>query len=141
MIIPVDIAGFPCDYDEINDLVQDINIQKMFQPRTDEQKMLGRILVLSDAAHSVGAVYKGKRTGSLCDITVFSFHAVKNLTTAEGGAICFRLPEPFDHEAIYKAFCAKSLHGQSKDAFSKTQLGNWKYDVTEAGYKCNMTDI
>ncbi len=141
VIIPVDFAGFPCDYDEINALVEEPAIKSMFVPESEEQKMLGRILILSDAAHSVGAVYKGKRTGSLCDITVFSFHAVKNLTTAEGGAICFRLPEPFDHEAIYKAFCAKSLHGQSKDAFSKTQLGNWKYDVTEAGYKCNMTDI
>lgn len=141
VIIPVDIAGFPCDYDEINALVQDINIQKMFQPRTDEQKMLGRILVLSDAAHSVGAEYKGKRTGSLCDITVFSFHAVKNLTTAEGGAICLNLPEPFNHDEIYKTLCTKSLHGQNKDALAKTQLGNWRYDVTEAGYKCNMTDI
>ena len=141
VIMPVDIAGFPCDYDEINALVQDTNIQKMFQARTDEQKMLGRILVLSDAAHSVGAEYKGKRTGSLCDITVFSFHAVKNLTTAEGGAICLNLPEPFNHEEIYKTLCIKSLHGQSKDALAKTQLGNWRYDVTEAGFKCNMTDI
>lgn len=141
VIIPVDFAGFPCDYDEINALVEESSIKKMFVPETEEQKMLGRILILSDAAHSIGAVYKGKRTGALCDITVFSFHAVKNLTTAEGGAICFRLPEPFDHEAIYRTFCVKSLHGQSKDAFSKSQLGNWRYDVTEAGYKCNMTDV
>ena len=141
VIIPVDIAGFPCDYDEINELVHDSTIQKMFQARTEEQKMLGRILVLSDAAHSVGAEYKGKRTGSLCDITVFSFHAVKNLTTAEGGAICLNLPEPFNNEEIYKTLCIKSLHGQNKDALAKTQLGNWRYDVTEAGFKCNMTDI
>lgn len=141
VIIPVDIAGFPCDYDEINALVQDVNFKKMFQPGTDEQKMLGRILVLSDAAHSVGAEYKGQRTGSLCDITVFSFHAVKNLTTAEGGAICLNLPEPFNHDEIYKTLCIKSLHGQNKDALAKTQLGNWRYDVTEAGFKCNMTDI
>lgn len=141
VIIPVDIAGFPCDYDEINTLVQDPAIQKLFNPASDEQKMLNRILVLSDAAHSIGALYKGKRTGALCDITVFSFHAVKNLTTAEGGAICLNLPVPFNHDDIYKSLCAKSLHGQSKDALAKTQLGNWKYDVTEAGYKCNMTDI
>ncbi|MDX9892236.1 MAG: DegT/DnrJ/EryC1/StrS family aminotransferase [Bacteroidales bacterium] len=141
VIIPVDIAGFPCDYDEINALVQDTTIQQLFNPASDEQKMLNRILVLSDAAHSVGAIYKGKRTGSLCDITVFSFHAVKNLTTAEGGAICLNLLDPFNNEEIYKALCAKSLHGQSKDALAKTQLGNWRYDVTEAGYKCNMTDI
>ena len=141
VIIPVDIAGFPCDYDEINGIAQDPEVQKMFQPSTNEQKMLNRILILSDAAHSVGAEYKGKRTGSLCDITVFSFHAVKNLTTAEGGAICLNLPEPFNHEDIYKSLCIKSLHGQSKDALAKTQLGNWRYDVSEAGYKCNMTDI
>lgn len=141
VIMPVDFAGFPCDYDEINALVEEPAIKSMFLAQTEEQKMLGRILILSDAAHSVGALYKGKRTGSLCDITVFSFHAVKNLTTAEGGAICLRLPEPFDHDAIYKSLCIKSLHGQSKDALAKTQLGNWKYDVTEAGYKCNMTDI
>jgi dTDP-4-amino-4,6-dideoxygalactose transaminase len=141
VVIPVDFAGFPCDYDEINHLVQEQEIQKMFHPHTDEQKMLGRILVLSDAAHSVGATYKGKRTGALCDITVFSFHAVKNLTTAEGGAICLNLPEPFNHDEIYRTLCIKSLHGQNKDALAKTQLGNWRYDVTEAGFKCNMTDI
>jgi dTDP-4-amino-4,6-dideoxygalactose transaminase len=141
VIIPVDFAGFPCDYDELNQLIQNNSIKQKFTPRTPVQEKLGRILILSDAAHSVGATYKGKRTGALTDITVFSFHAVKNLTTAEGGAICLNLPAPFHHEDIYKELCIKSLHGQSKDALSKTQIGNWRYDVCEAGYKCNMTDV
>lgn len=141
VIIPVDIAGYPCDYDEINDLVREQEIVKLFQVETEEQRRLGRILVLSDAAHSVGAYYKGKHTGGLTDVSVFSFHAVKNLTTAEGGAICLNLPAPFENEKIYKLLKTKSLHGQSKDAFSKMQIGNWRYDVLEAGYKCNMTDV
>jgi len=141
VIIPVDFAGFPCDYDELNQLVNNENIRHQFTPHTLEQELLGRILILSDAAHSIGATYKGNRTGSLTDITVFSFHAVKNLTTAEGGAICLNLPAPFNLEDIYKQLCIKSLHGQSKDALAKTQIGSWRYDVCEAGYKCNMTDI
>jgi len=141
VIIPVDLAGFPCDYKEINALVNDLDIQDKFRAEGKEQEMLGRILVLADAAHSIGGRYKGMRTGALTDITVFSFHAVKNLTTAEGGAICMNLPEPFDNEEIYKYLCIKSLHGQTKDALSKTRAGNWQYDVIEAGYKCNMTDI
>ena len=141
VIIPVDFAGFPCDYDELNQLVNNENIRHQFTPHTLEQELLGRILILSDAAHSIGATYKGNRTGSLTDITVFSFHAVKNLTTAEGGAICLNLPAPFNLEDIYKQLCIKSLHGQSKDALAKTQIGSWRYDVCEAGYKCNMTDV
>jgi dTDP-4-amino-4,6-dideoxygalactose transaminase len=141
VIIPVDFSGFPCDYDELEQLVKNENIKQKFTPRTPVQEKLGRILILSDAAHSVGAVYKGKRAGALTDISVFSFHAVKNLTTAEGGAICLNLPAPFNHEELYKQLRIKSLHGQTKDAFSKTQIGNWRYDVCEAGYKCNMTDI
>lgn len=141
VIMPVDIAGFPCDYDELNALVRDPEIVKMFTPATDEQRKLGRILLLEDAAHSLGASYRGKKLGSVADLTVFSFHAVKNLTTAEGGAICINLPEPFDNEQIYKYLRIKSLHGQSKDALAKTQIGNWRYDVSEAGYKCNMTDV
>jgi dTDP-4-amino-4,6-dideoxygalactose transaminase len=141
VIMPVDLAGFPCDYDEINELVKKPEIAAKFVPRTEEQKKLGRILVLSDAAHSVGAKYKGVKTGKLTDVTVYSFHAVKNLTTAEGGAICLNLPEPFDNTEIYKYLKVKALHGQSKDAFSKVQIGGWKYDVTEPGYKYNMTDI
>jgi dTDP-4-amino-4,6-dideoxygalactose transaminase len=141
VIIPVDFAGFPCDYDELNLLVNKENIKNKFKPKTSVQEMLGRILILSDAAHSIGATYKGKHTGALTDITVFSFHAVKNLTTAEGGAICLNLPSSFNLDEIYKELCVKTLHGQSKDALSKTQIGNWRYDVCEAGYKCNMTDV
>jgi len=141
VIIPVDVAGFPCDYDGIHALVSRPDIQKQFHPSTKEQEMLNRILVLSDAAHSVGAWYKGKRAGSLSEITVFSFHAVKNLTTAEGGAVCLNLPEPFDNTAIYQALNVKSLHGQTKDALAKSQAGSWRYDIIEPGYKCNMTDI
>ena len=140
-IIPVDIAGFPCDYDELNAIVNDPAVKQLFQANSPEQEMLGRPLILSDAAHSLGAWYKGKRTGALADLTVFSFHAVKNLTTAEGGAICLRLPEPFDNAVLYKQLCIYSLHGQSKDALAKTQIGNWRYDVLEAGYKCNMADV
>ncbi|MCX6247433.1 MAG: DegT/DnrJ/EryC1/StrS aminotransferase family protein [Bacteroidetes bacterium] len=141
VIIPVDVAGFPCDYEGIHSLVVRPEIQKLFLPSTPEQEMLNRILVLSDAAHSVGAWYKGKRAGSLSEISVFSFHAVKNLTTAEGGAICLNLPEPFDNNAIYQALNIKSLHGQNKDALAKSQAGSWRYDIVEPGYKCNMTDI
>jgi dTDP-4-amino-4,6-dideoxygalactose transaminase len=141
VIMPVDFGGFPCDYDAINSLVNKKGIIKMFSPVSKEQKSLGRILVLPDSAHSIGAVYKGKPAGSLTDVSVFSFHAVKNLTTAEGGAIALNLPAPFDNEEVYKSLCIKTLHGQNKDALAKMQKGNWKYDIIEAGYKCNMTDI
>ncbi len=141
VIMPVDLAGFPCDYDELNKLVQSQEVVSLFSATSSPQQKLGRILILSDAAHSIGAIYKGKRTGILTDISVFSFHAVKNLTTAEGGAVCLNLPEPFDNIEEYKNLCIKSLHGQSKDALAKMQLGNWKYDIIEAGYKFNMTDI
>ncbi|MGA2823072.1 MAG: DegT/DnrJ/EryC1/StrS aminotransferase family protein [Bacteroidales bacterium] len=141
VIIPVDVAGFPCDYDGIHALVSRPDIQKRFYPSTKEQEMLNRILVLSDAAHSLGAWYKGKRAGNLSEITVFSFHAVKNLTTAEGGAICLNLPEPFDNTTINNSLNVKSLHGQTKDALSKSHAGSWRYDIIEPGYKCNMTDI
>ncbi|MBN2728494.1 MAG: DegT/DnrJ/EryC1/StrS aminotransferase family protein [Bacteroidales bacterium] len=141
VIIPVDIAGMPCDYDRINALVREEEIKSIFAPKNEVQKKLGRILVLADAAHSVGATYKTKKSGSLTDITVFSFHAVKNLTTAEGGAICLKLPEIFDAEEEYINLNTKSLHGQNKDALSKLTIGNWRYDIVEAGYKFNMTDI
>lgn len=141
VIIPVDIAGFPCDYDDINILVNEDQIKKLFKADNDIQKKLGRILVLSDAAHSIGAEYKNRKTGILTDITVFSFHAVKNITTAEGGAVCLNLPKPFDNENLYSELNIKSLHGQSKDALAKFKIGNWKYDVVEAGYKYNMTDV
>jgi len=140
-IMPVDIAGYPCDYDEIMELVKTSEVKNLFQANNDIQRQLGRPLVLADAAHSLGAWYKGRRIGSTADITVFSFHAVKNLTTAEGGAISICLPEPFDADALYKELCTFSLHGQSKDALAKMQIGNWRYDVVNIGYKCNMTDV
>jgi dTDP-4-amino-4,6-dideoxygalactose transaminase len=139
VIMPVDFAGYPCDYNEINALV--IKHKEMFKPTTENQKKLGRVLVLSDSAHSFGATYQGKKCGSLTDVSVFSFHAVKNLTTAEGGAVALNLPEPFDNNEIYTYLCMYTLHGQNKDALAKTQKGNWKYDIIEAGYKCNMTDL
>ena len=137
--MPVDFAGFPCDYTAINALVE--KHRDTFVPATDRQKQLGRILVLSDAAHSFGASINGVKTGALTDVSVFSFHAVKNLTTAEGGAVALQLPAPFDNQEIYNALCITSLHGQNKDALAKTQKGNWRYDIVEAGYKCNMTDL
>jgi len=140
-IIPVDIAGYPCDYDQLNALVKRNDINKLFKPSSPEQNKLARILILSDAAHSIGAIYKGRKTGTLTDITVFSFHAVKNLTTAEGGAVCLNLPDPFNNKELYSQLNIKSLHGQSKDALAKSQGGNWQYDIVEAGYKYNMTDI
>lgn len=139
VIMPVDFAGLPCDYDVINQIANDA--KPSFIAQNEVQEKLGRILILSDSAHSFGGFYKGKRAGSLTDISVFSFHAVKNLTTAEGGAVAFNLPDPFDNEELYKQFCITSLHGQNKDALAKTQKGNWKYDIVEPGYKCNMTDI
>lgn len=141
VIMPVDVAGWPCDYDAINALVRKPEIQRLFCPATEEQRMLNRILVLSDAAHSIGGQYNDKKVGNLTDITVYSFHAVKNLTTAEGGAVCLNLPDPFDHDIIYRNLNAKSLHGQTKDALAKTQIGGWRYDIIEPGYKYNMTDI
>lgn len=140
-IMPVDIAGFPCDYDAIFALVNEPAIKALFQPNSDYQQQLGRILIAADAAHSFGATYNGKRSGSIADVSCFSFHAVKNLTTAEGGTMSINLPDGFDHEEIYKELCIKILHGQSKDALAKAQKGNWRYDVLEPGYKCNMTDI
>jgi len=141
VIIPVDIAGFPADYNEISSLVKGKSIKKIFNPINEIQKKLGRILILSDAAHSFGAKYNSKISGNLTDASVFSFHAVKNLTTAEGGAITLNLPLPFNNKDIYKYLNMYSLHGQSKDALAKTKIGNWQYDVLEAGYKGNMTDI
>lgn len=141
VIMPVDIGGLPCDYAAINRVVNEMQHKQKFVPATAEQEKLGRIMVLSDAAHSIGATYQGKRTGTLADATVFSFHAVKNLTTAEGGAVCLHLPAPFDNAFIYRQLNTKSLHGQNKDALAKMQKGNWEYDIVEAGMKCNMPDV
>ena len=140
-IIPVDIAGLPVDYDGIMSLVNEDSIKSQFQANTERQKKLGRILVLNDAAHSFGARYKSKVIGIQCDFTVFSFHAVKNLTTAEGGAIAMNLPQPYNNTELYAELSIYGLHGQNKSALDKTKKGAWEYDVIDAGYKCNMTDI
>lgn len=141
VIMPVDIAGLPCDYELLFELIREKEINKLFKPGNEIQEQLGRIMVLEDAAHSLGAVYKNLRTGAIADVTVFSFHAVKNLTTGEGGAVALNLPEPFDNLEIYNYLNIYTLHGQNKDALAKTKKGNWKYDVVCAGYKANMTDI
>lgn len=141
VIMPVDIAGLMCDYDSINDLVKNKDIIKKFNANSTKQKELGRILVISDAAHSVGATYKGINSGCATDITIFSFHAVKNITTAEGGAICLSLPNQFDPVEEYKLMRLWSLNGQTKDAFTKSQAGGWRYDILFQGLKVNMPDI
>lgn len=140
-IVPVDIAGYPCDYDKIYDLINNPEIKKLFKPSNDVQKKLGRIFVMADSAHSIGAVYKNKKSGSLCDATVFSFHAVKNVTTAEGGAICLNLPAPFDNKELYDWLRLLSLNGQTKDAFTKSLGGNWRYDIVYPGFKINLNDL
>jgi len=141
-IIPVDFAGWPCDYQSLHDVCSKPAVKAMFQASDHPaQQQLGRILILSDAAHSIGAQYHGKRTGSLTDITVFSFHAVKNVTAAEGGAICLNLPAPFDNEAIFKFLKKISLNGQTKDALAKNEGGSWRYDIDYAGFKMNMPDL
>lgn len=141
VIMPVDIAGFPCDYREILELVNNPNMLSQFNAENSNQKKLGRILVLADAAHSFGARYNGKKSSQWADMAVFSFHAVKNLTTAEGGALCLNLPTEFNPEEEYKNLVTKALHGQNKDALAKTQKGNWEYDIVEPGYKWNMPDV
>jgi dTDP-4-amino-4,6-dideoxygalactose transaminase len=141
VIMPVDIAGWPCDYDAINVLVNKGSVINQFVAESDKQALLGRILVVSDAAHSIGAIYKGLPAGKLTDLTIFSFHAVKNITTAEGGAICLNLPDSFDNEEEYKLMKLYTLNGQNKDAFTKSQAGGWKYDILFAGLKVNMPDV
>lgn len=141
IIMPVDIAGWPCDYDSINALVNRLSVKRIFLAESDKQKQLGRILVVSDAAHSFGAIYKGSPAGKLADLTIFSFHAVKNVTTAEGGAICLNLPDSFRNEEEYKHMKLYTLNGQNKDAFTKSQAGGWKYDILFAGLKVNMPDV
>lgn len=143
IIMPVDIAGLPCDYDPINEMVHLPEIKKLFKPNSPNQEKLGRILILSDAAHSIGAYYKNKPTGIVTDITIFSFHAVKNITTGEGGAICINLPVPFDNVEEYRTMRLWTLNGQTKDAFTKSQGGgsSWKYDIIFQGLKINMPDI
>lgn len=138
-IIPVDIAGVMCDYDKIFEIVE--SKKSLFKPNNEYQNALGRVMVLADSAHGFGAEYKGRKSGSVADFTSFSFHAVKNLTTAEGGALTWNSVEGIDDEEIYKKLMLLTLHGQSKDALAKTQLGAWEYDIVAPYYKCNMTDI
>lgn len=138
-IIAVDLAGIICDYDKIYKIVE--NKKELFQANNTLQKQFGRMLVIADAAHAFGAEQKGKKCGEIADFTCFSFHAVKNLTTAEGGAVVWKKKEFLDSEWIYKQYMLLSLHGQSKDALAKTQLGAWEYDIIAPYYKCNMTDI
>ncbi len=139
VIIPVDIAGIICDYDKIYEIVE--RKRSLFHPANELQKTYGRIIVMADASHSFGAVRNGKKSGSLADYSSFSFHAVKNLTTAEGGGITWRSVDGLDNEEIYHQYMLLSLHGQSKDALTKTQLGAWEYDIVDTYYKCNMTDV
>lgn len=138
-VIPVDLAGIPCDYDRIFDIAN--SKKALFSPKTDIQKAIGRVAIVADAAHAFGARWHGKMVGSIADFTSFSFHAVKNFTTAEGGALTWRDIEGIDNDHIYKELQLLSLHGQSKDALAKTQLGAWEYDIISPAYKCNMTDI
>lgn len=141
-IIPVDIAGFPCDYDSIMSLVKEKEIQEMYVAESSVQEKIGRILVMNDAAHSLGAFYRpGMRTGSETDVAIFSLHAVKNVTTAEGGAICLNLPNPFDNTGLYKELRQMTLNCQTKDAFSKSKAGGWRYDINGFGMKINMADV
>jgi len=138
-IIPVDLAGIPCNYDTLFEIVE--NKRALFRPATDLQRAIGRIAICADAAHAFGASWHGKMVGSIADFTSFSFHAVKNFTTAEGGALTWRTIPGIDNEAIYHQVQLFSLHGQSKDALAKTQLGAWEYDIVGPWFKCNMTDI
>lgn len=139
VIIPIDLAGIPCDYEKIYDIVN--RKRNIFVPSNDIQEAIGRVVVLSDTAHAFGAVWDNQMVGRVADFSSFSFHAVKNLTTAEGGALTWRAIPGISDEFIYKEFQLLSLHGQSKDALAKTKLGSWEYDIVGTYYKCNMTDI
>lgn len=138
-IISVDIAGVPCDYNKLFKIAEET--RNRFVPKNSIQEAIGRIVILADSAHGFGAEYQGQKVGAVADFTSFSFHAVKNLTTAEGGAVTWKKIRGIDDETIYKEYMLLSLHGQSKDALAKNKLGEWEYDIVSAAYKCNMTDI
>ncbi|WP_195517177.1 DegT/DnrJ/EryC1/StrS family aminotransferase [Paraclostridium bifermentans] len=138
-IIPVDLAGVMCDYDKLLEIVN--KNKNKFKANNEIQEAIGRVAIIADGAHSFGATYKGRISGEVADFTNFSFHAVKNLTTAEGGAVTWRHIDGVSSEEIYKKYMILSLHGQTKDALSKTKIGSWEYDILEPAYKCNMTDI
>lgn len=138
-IIPVDIGGVMCDYDKILEIVEEK--KEVFKPNNEMQEKLGRIAIIADSSHAIGAMKNGKKSGEYADFTCFSFHAVKNLTTAEGGAVTWKKNEKLDSDAMYQRLQILSLHGQTKDALHKNKLGAWEYDILEPAYKCNMTDI
>ena len=138
-VIPVDLAGIPCDYDKIFEVVE--SKKYLFKANSEYQEKLGRVAVVADGAHALGSTYKGEKIGSVADFTTFSFHAVKNFTTAEGGSVTWKENENFDNEELYREYQIYSLHGQTKDALAKTKAGSWEYDIVIPGYKCNLTDI
>jgi dTDP-4-amino-4,6-dideoxygalactose transaminase len=140
-VIPVDMGGWPADYDAIHAVLEAPDVTSLYSPSTPRQAKLGRILVVTDAAHSIGSVYKGRPNGQFTDATVFSLHSVKNVTTGEGGAICINLPAPFDNEEEYTFLKALALNGQNKSAFEKNVPGAWRYDIIDQGLKVNMPDI
>ncbi len=140
-VVAVDIAGWPCDYNAINAVLNTSDVRKNFKPGSEVQQQFGRPILISDAAHSLGAEFNGKPAAQASDITIFSLHAVKNVTTAEGGIICLNLPDPFSDAEVWKWMKLNSLNGQTKDAFTKTQLGGWKYDIVSDGLKINMPDL
>ena len=139
VIIPVDLGGVPCDYDRIFSIAE--NKKCFYRPSNKIQEAIGRVIIMADTAHAFGAKWHGKSVGSVADFSNFSFHAVKNLTTAEGGAVTWNNIPQIDNAELYKMYQLYSLHGQSKDALSKTKLGAWEYDILGPWYKCNMTDI
>lgn len=140
-IITVDFGGWPCDYAAIYEIICNDEIKKQFKPANEKQKMLGRVLLLSDAAHAMGATYNNMPVGKCADVTVFSMHAVKNVTSAEGGIICLNMPAPFNDNEIYTTLRLWSMNGQTKDAFTKSKAGAWKYDIVYPGFKMNMPDV
>lgn len=141
VIIPVDLGGVPCDYIGIKNLIESKEIKDKYTANSSVQEKLGRILLLSDSAHSLGAMLENKTVAEIADVTILSLHAVKNITSAEGGAICLNLPSAFDNDELYKELRILSLNGQTKDAFTKTQAGAWRYDIIAHGMKINMPDV
>ncbi|MDD2287331.1 MAG: aminotransferase class I/II-fold pyridoxal phosphate-dependent enzyme, partial [Bacteroidales bacterium] len=141
VIIPVDLGGVPCDYIGIKNLIESKEIKDKYTANSSVQEKLGRILLLSDSAHSLGAMLENKTVAEIADVTILSLHAVKNITSAEGGAICLNLPSAFDNDELYKELRILSLNGQTKDAFTKTQAGAWRYDIVAHGMKINMPDV
>lgn len=141
VVLPVDIGGYPCDYDAIQAVLEDPAVKALYRPESERQQRLGRIMLLADAAHSLGAFYKGKESGTIADVTVFSLHSVKNITTGEGGAIVLNLPPPFNNQRELTFLRALALNGQNKSAFEKNQPGAWRYDIIDQGLKVNMPDL